>query len=347
MRAAGFVVLAMTAACGLDESGLMPFAGPVPEAGADVAAPNDGAPVDATPQETGQESGPPQPCSTPPGACVAAVPNGWTLVAFDATGAATCPANYVGAATISEPQAGSGACDCSCAVTSSPTCESGTLQRYISTDQSCNQTGVTFNVNGAGCNALGNTGPLSSYSKSTALGPTGGTCSTGAVSNEAAVTTQAGRACAPPTECEEDLLLGQRSERFRDVHRDRRRANVPGGVERDDDARGRRLRPRVLGVRVRSRRHDVLERDAHVLRGHAVPELARGAPGRRTMRRRSRVRQDAQFVELPGHDEHGLQRDGTEERHGHAHEREDDLLQIAQTGGTRCLRRGRASTFDA
>ena len=209
MRVAGFVVLAMTAACGLDESGLMPFGGPLPEAGADVAAPNDGAPADATPQETGHESGPPQPCSTPPGACVAAVPNDWTLVAFDATGAATCPGNYVGAATVSEPQAGSGACDCSCAVTSSPTCESGTLQRYISTDQSCNQTGVTFNVNGSGCNVLGNTGPLSSYSKSAALGPTGGACNGAAVSNKAAVTTQPGRACAPPTECEEDLCSGK------------------------------------------------------------------------------------------------------------------------------------------
>ena len=194
--------LLFVGACGLGETGLMQTS-------------NDASTTDVVQADVQKEAGPPQACSLDAGACVASVPAGWDLVAFDPSNENACPSNYVSAPVVMNVLAQPNACDCGCTVATSPACDVGSLQRYISADTSCSQTGQLFAVNGGGCNVLQTTGGLSAYSKSTPLAPSGGTCNSPAVKNKAGVAFARGASCNVPAECAEQFCSG----------------DVPGGFE--------------------------------------------------------------------------------------------------------------------
>lgn len=184
--------------------------------GPDDAAVDGGAPDAFTPDSSASdapnvpdavdEPGPPQPCTTPPGACVQSIPGGWTLVAFAPSRAVGCPGNFTQADVVEEPKAQAGACDCGCNVTKQPVCDVGSIAFKV-TGVNCASTGVTANVNGAGCQNLG-AATVADHVQGTPIAPSGGTCSAPAVANPANVTTTAARSCDVPNECKEDVCNG-------------------------------------------------------------------------------------------------------------------------------------------
>ena len=197
--------LLFVCSCGLDENGLMtqPNDASV-ETAADVVGSPD-APVDVQ-----KEAGPPQACSVDAGACVANLPSGWELVAVDPSNQSACPSNYTSAPVVVNVAPGAGACDCGCTVSTQPACDVGNLARFISADNSCNQTGNTFTASGPGCTLLtqGQIGPLSAYSKSSPLAPSGGKCTGDKKVNKASVATNAATTCAVPPSCQEQFCGG-------------------------------------------------------------------------------------------------------------------------------------------
>lgn len=226
-----FLVLAASAlvlGCGLDTEGALDGsqagdgAIPVPDAGPDAIG-DSGPPDVAVVPDAAADSvvdvlvdappdAPPdvvaQPCSTPAGACLAAVPSGWEVAGFASTAASPCPSGYTQTDVKANPTLGAGACDCDCTITAEP-CVSGTMQTYYSTySTSCGATGEQLAVNGTGCTPLGFSGNLSSYYKSSTL-PVGGACTGSPKAAPTALTSQPARVCAPPAACLEELCAGQ------------------------------------------------------------------------------------------------------------------------------------------
>ncbi len=156
------------------------------------------------------EEPPPAACTIAPGTCVNALPTGWSLTTYSGSRTAACGTSYSSTDVVSDPDAGAGACSCSCTVNTPPVCDHGSLTRMISADNSCGTTGVTLTVNGAGCTAWASdsSGPLLANSKASPLPASGGACTGTPTTNVGAVTTVAGRICAPPTDCEEQLCNG-------------------------------------------------------------------------------------------------------------------------------------------
>lgn len=197
LKAISFATLAACAACSLDETGNMPIFG-------------DGGSSDVLiAPDVKDEPAPPLPCTVAPGACVSALAPGWSLAAFDPTAETACPSNFIDTSAVYEPQAQAGACDCGCAVTGAPACDLGLLQRMVSNDTSCSQTGSLLTVTGPGCTGWPiNASTLDAYSKSTPLAPVGGTCTPNAVPSTSNVGSKVGRMCTPPTACVEQLCEG-------------------------------------------------------------------------------------------------------------------------------------------
>jgi hypothetical protein len=191
--------------CGLDEGGLV-------QSSNDASVDNV---VDSADEQPQKEAGPPQACSVDAGSCVASLPSGWALVAFDPSNENACPSNFASANVVMNVLAEPTACDCGCNVTTNPACDVGSLQRYISADTSCSQTGQVFAVNGGGCNVLQTTGGLSAYSKSSALAPSGGACTGNVVKNKSGIAFANGATCTVPDACAEQFCGG----------------DVPGGFE--------------------------------------------------------------------------------------------------------------------
>ncbi len=203
--------------CGISESGLLSVA----DAGVDAANVPDAFVADVQ-----HEAAPPQACTVDAGACVASLPSGWDLVAFDPSNENACPSNYAAATVVSNLIALPGACDCGCTVTNAPACDVGTLQRYVSDDTSCSTTGVSLNVNGAGCTAYPST-TLLAHSKSAPLMPSGGTCTGDAIKTKTDFGENLGASCKVPPECQEQFCAGA----------------VPGGFESCIEASGQQACP--------------------------------------------------------------------------------------------------------
>ncbi len=205
------VVALLAASCGLETSGqLSATATP----GDDAAAPAEtGAPGNPDLVDGGAGASlppaPPQACTTASGACVASLEAGWTPFAYASSRAQACPANYVSSDLVTTPIASAGACTCACSISPNdpPTCAKGTFQGLVGST-SCTSTGVTYVVDGTGCTNFGG-GAMSAYARFVPFPLTKGTC-TGSVTKDATKATGTPtRACAPPTECLEDLCSGK------------------------------------------------------------------------------------------------------------------------------------------
>jgi len=209
--------LLFACSCGIDESGLIPTSS------------NDASVKDVVSDspDAQKEAAPPQACSVDTGACVASLPPGWELVAFDPSNESACPSNYASATVVWNVTTPDGTCDCGCTVTKPPVCDVGSLQRYTSTDTSCGTTGVLLNVNGSGCTAYPPSNSLSAYAKSSPLSPSAGTCTGDPIKNRSAVARNLATACTVPATCAEQFCGG----------------DVPGGFQSCIQAAGEQASP--------------------------------------------------------------------------------------------------------
>jgi hypothetical protein len=133
------------------------------------------------------------------------VPSGFSVVAFAATGAGqACPGDFGQPTdTVEGPTAGSGACTCSCSMTTPPTCPAnGAITNTQDTDNSatCGNPGQTYANQGCGTEGLQVAfGPNTDHDF-TPPGPTGGACTAAATNDDTKVTFAAeGRLCEPTT----------------------------------------------------------------------------------------------------------------------------------------------------
>jgi hypothetical protein len=138
-----------------------------------------------------------------PSACVAALPAGWSLAAFN-TGLDSCPTGFAEHVVLGPPAIGAGACSCSCSVTQPGACGQGSLAMSTNPghgNDACTTPWFTATVNGSQCiavpaaaqDALGNF-------EATALAATGqgGTCGGAVQSNPASLSEPPERFCDVP-----------------------------------------------------------------------------------------------------------------------------------------------------
>jgi hypothetical protein len=130
--------------------------------------------------------------------CLATVPSGWSIVAYETT-AAACPAGY-GAAhdERSGATAATGACPCSCQITATPNCTAGTLPTYYGNGAGCSSQGESIPVNGGVCTALTQAGILAQSFEAPPIALSGGSCSGVPQPDPSQVTAQAVRYCDVP-----------------------------------------------------------------------------------------------------------------------------------------------------
>lgn len=206
------VLLMCCAGCSLDEGGLPGSSDP--EAGAPDVFVADVATNDVTTNDVGtdviEEPGPPLACTTDSGACTATVPAGWSLTAFAPNRATACPGNFTSADVVAAPALQAGACTCSCAIGSQPSCEVGTLQTAWANNVSCGFPWQTPVIATAGqCMDYGmGTFQLGTHNSYTKLELKAGTCTTATVSDPNKVASTPMRTCVPPTACAEDVCNG-------------------------------------------------------------------------------------------------------------------------------------------
>lgn len=172
--------------------------------GADASAdaPPDGAAADSGPSDGGigdsaplPDSGPPANCTSPAGACVASLPQSWTLLS---TGM-SCPNNFTTQALVSNPQASNGSCACSACTVSNPGCSS--TVSWSSGNGNCqNDSGQIT------------TGSCKNITQGTNLKLTAqptGQCGATPSGKPGQLTTSSFIACTPPPACQEDLCSGK------------------------------------------------------------------------------------------------------------------------------------------
>lgn len=205
--------VASLAACGLEIGGTLGGAdadladGGAGDGPAQLDGALDTAAMDVTSvPDAVDEPGPPLPCTTPPGACVGAVPGGWTLVAYETSRAKGCPANFTQQDVVGGPQAQAGACDCGCNVTKQPVCDVGSIPFKV-TGANCGSAGVTANVNGPNCTNLG-AATIADHVQGAPIPPSGGTCTAPTITDPNKVTVTPARQCVAPNECKEDVCNG-------------------------------------------------------------------------------------------------------------------------------------------
>lgn len=192
------------AGCSLEQGGQAP-AGPgdasTLDAGADVV-------VD-TGIDVIEEPGPPLPCTTDASVCTGAIPVGWTLTMFSANRGTPCPVNATTGDVVATPVATTGACSCSCNVTTQPSCVLGTVTGVWGNTGCGNAWGPwTFTTPGQ-CVDLGvnvNLGNNNNFSK---LALTPGVCSGASAADPGKVTSTPMRTCTPAAGCAEDVCSGQ------------------------------------------------------------------------------------------------------------------------------------------
>lgn len=183
----GSAVLAAFAvvACGQRYSAApeTPDADTAGEAGADAAAPADG----AIPE--------PSPSCAPPTCALLAPPAGWQLVLLESSRADACPAGFDSADLIESPVADVTACACSACVTSGTKCATGTsTTSFDNGGGSCATPGLAFDASGGNC--LNATGTLGKDARIGAPAAIVGTCTAAASGVRANVMVQAGRVCS-------------------------------------------------------------------------------------------------------------------------------------------------------
>jgi hypothetical protein len=213
---AAFLVSALAGACGFSGVGTAEpgDAGePTTELpDADSSAPTPGAldaAVDVATDANADADAQPAACTTSSTTCTSALEAGWTAIAFASDRTAACPAGYITRDLVKSPAAAAGACTCACAINAAdpPTCAKGSFAGLIGTS-TCTTTGVTYNVNGAGCTSLNQTGNLSTVARYAPLALTKGTCDSSVTKDAAKLGSTPVRACEPPPACGEDVCRG-------------------------------------------------------------------------------------------------------------------------------------------
>jgi hypothetical protein len=131
----------------------------------DAASP----PIDSAPPPPGDTG-----VSTP---CVAAVPDGWSLVGYEQA-QNDCPDGYGDAHDeYSGATAAPGACTCTCQITTAPSCTAGTIATSFGTlGAACPTPGEPFTVTSSGCTALPQAGTLALNFQGSAIALSGGAC---------------------------------------------------------------------------------------------------------------------------------------------------------------------------
>jgi hypothetical protein len=174
--------------------------------GADVAQSLDALATDSADDTLSASDGPAEAMADggpSTGACVSAIPHGWSLVIYD-LGADPCPANFAshdvsGPATIQ-----AGACSCGCSVSQPGNCAQGTLIVHPSggANSSCDADGGWSKaLDGSACTVLGVTlyvqGPHSDLI--VPLTAQGGTCSDTTQADSSKLVTTPTRYCEVPS----------------------------------------------------------------------------------------------------------------------------------------------------
>ncbi len=210
-------VLLCCAACSLDQAGLgqadddgglLPDVTPGDVTVPDVNVPDTGA-ADVG-LDVVEEPGPPLPCTTDASVCSGTVPQGWSLVAYEANRSTACPGNFTTTDVVASPTLQAGACTCSCNVTTQPSCALGTVTVGYSGNNQCNFTLPPMNITTEGqCvdYGIGTFTPFS-YNSYTKLPLTPGTCTTAAATDTSKVGSTPTRTCIPPQTCAEDVCNG-------------------------------------------------------------------------------------------------------------------------------------------
>jgi hypothetical protein len=144
----------------------------------------------------------------PPGSCVASIPAGWSLVAYE-TSRVACPAGYTSSYdALADPQAAPGACACSCTVTSPPTCDDGTLHIHWGMSSTCPSSILPLGVGGGGCTQMQPGGPAANALAVPPVGLSGGNCTGSAAGDTTQVTSSQVRYCVVPAPDAEGVCGG-------------------------------------------------------------------------------------------------------------------------------------------
>jgi hypothetical protein len=109
--------------------------------------------------------------------CLSAVPAGWTVVAFDATSAASCPLGYGSPLSLSvDPSLAPLGCTCTCDVSAAPACGAGNFtELHTSTPGCAGAPARTLAANGGACTPT-SFGNLGAYHETSGPAPVGGSC---------------------------------------------------------------------------------------------------------------------------------------------------------------------------
>jgi hypothetical protein len=156
------------------------------------------------------EAGPPLPCSTDGGPCVASLPAGWSPIVVDPSATLGCPSNFMMADAITNPMLLPGACTCPCNIATQPSCSIG-MESPKYGDNQCGMNWKTLNITTDGqCMDL-NMGSFTPapYQIWPKLPLTNGTCTAGpATIDMSKATGTAIRQCIAPSACAEDVCNG-------------------------------------------------------------------------------------------------------------------------------------------
>jgi hypothetical protein len=136
--------------------------------------------------------------------CVSTLPAGWSLVAYN-TAIDSCPTGYSETIVSGTPVIAPGACTCSCTVTQTGSCGSGSLAMLTNPghgNDTCVMQWFTATVNGSQCIAVpaAQQGNLGNFQASPLpASGAGGACTSTAHATTGAVTEPTQRYCAVPT----------------------------------------------------------------------------------------------------------------------------------------------------
>ncbi len=193
---ASFFAVSLIAACGGADSTTL-FDSPSPTTTTDASPPNN----DASSVDAALDSAlPPGVCDTDANNCKGPdVPQGWTAVAYSASGK-TCPKEFApGEDVVSDAMIGAQACSCSCSKTQDPDCQTGT-STISGVGMACGGFGAKVNFAGGKCTPIN--GTVDDYDKATTIPPMGGTCNIQPVPNDSAITSQTARLCPASPQCQ-------------------------------------------------------------------------------------------------------------------------------------------------
>jgi hypothetical protein len=205
MRAYAYGLLLATAACGLEDGGVITGAPGDDASNIGPDASSDGSSATDSPGNADTAV----PCNADPASCtLAGVVAGWTPVALTTASSPTCPAAFgQPQPLVSNPAAGAGACDCAAASPVSPTCDNGTLAFKVNAGAftTCGLSGLAVAVAGGTCTPI--SGYLADYVSVDAPPATGGSCTGTKTIDSSKLTTSGSLACSPIS-CPESVCAG-------------------------------------------------------------------------------------------------------------------------------------------